>query len=126
MFFFSSRRRHTRLQGDWSSDVCSSDLDLPTHELVKSTAHKPESLIKLALWIADPFSIFHSVISKEFSRLLFSAHVHERQLRSPGCNGGSLLFNLRHRLPTEGSTKVGPKNEQQRIRFTHFGQWPSP
>src|SRR5256885_15298756 len=28
MFFFSSRRRHTRLQGDWSSDVCSSDLDV--------------------------------------------------------------------------------------------------
>src|SRR5256885_245137 len=25
-FFFSSKRRHTRLQGDWSSDVCSSDL----------------------------------------------------------------------------------------------------
>src|SRR5256885_2154242 len=25
-FFFSSRSRHTRLQGDWSSDVCSSDL----------------------------------------------------------------------------------------------------
>src|SRR5256885_5559048 len=27
--FFSSRRRHTRLQGDWSSDVCSSDLQPP-------------------------------------------------------------------------------------------------
>src|SRR5438046_7185668 len=26
MFFFSSRRRHTRLVSDWSSDVCSSDL----------------------------------------------------------------------------------------------------
>src|ERR1039457_7457234 len=25
-FCFSSGRRHTRLQGDWSSDVCSSDL----------------------------------------------------------------------------------------------------
>ena len=25
-FFFSSRRRHTRLRRDWSSDVCSSDL----------------------------------------------------------------------------------------------------
>src|SRR5207248_6031676 len=25
-FFFSSRRRHTRSYGDWSSDVCSSDL----------------------------------------------------------------------------------------------------
>src|SRR6266705_932981 len=27
-FFFSSRRRHTRSYGDWSSDVCSSDLAL--------------------------------------------------------------------------------------------------
>src|SRR5438477_10423201 len=27
IFFFSSRRRHTRLTCDWSSDVCSSDLD---------------------------------------------------------------------------------------------------
>src|SRR3712207_8969567 len=28
MFFFSSRRRHTRYWRDWSSDVCSSDLRL--------------------------------------------------------------------------------------------------
>src|SRR5574340_1115714 len=27
-FFFSSRRRHTRSFGDWSSDVCSSDLNV--------------------------------------------------------------------------------------------------
>src|SRR5688572_31375807 len=27
-FFFSSRRRHTRFDCDWSSDVCSSDLQL--------------------------------------------------------------------------------------------------
>src|SRR5256886_3821888 len=35
-FFFSSRRRHTRFDCDWSSDVCSSDLEpegLDTHEL---------------------------------------------------------------------------------------------
>src|SRR5688500_20305874 len=32
-FFFSSRRRHTRLQGDWSSDVCSSDLRFVEAEL---------------------------------------------------------------------------------------------
>src|SRR5438034_10065818 len=31
MFFFSSRRRHTRSLCDWSSDVCSSDL---THTVV--------------------------------------------------------------------------------------------
>src|SRR5207245_8652119 len=28
LFFFSSRRRHTRCYRDWSSDVCSSDLKL--------------------------------------------------------------------------------------------------
>src|SRR5690349_25163052 len=28
-FFFSSRRRHTRSLRDWSSDVCSSDLEEP-------------------------------------------------------------------------------------------------
>src|SRR2546426_3409830 len=35
VFFFSSRRRHTRLQGDWSSDVCSSDLDVGALEFVE-------------------------------------------------------------------------------------------
>src|SRR5207245_9977929 len=29
LFFFSSRRRHTRCYRDWSSDVCSSDLEAP-------------------------------------------------------------------------------------------------
>src|SRR5437762_11479439 len=32
IFFFSSRRRHTRYIGDWSSDVCSSDLK-KSHQL---------------------------------------------------------------------------------------------
>src|SRR6266705_4926571 len=31
-FFFSSRRRHTRSYGDWSSDVCSSDLGATAFE----------------------------------------------------------------------------------------------
>src|SRR2546422_5757817 len=30
IFFFSSRRRHTRCSRDWSSDVCSSDLERTT------------------------------------------------------------------------------------------------
>src|SRR5260370_5493563 len=32
LFFFSSRRRHTRFKCDWSSDVCSSDLTNPRNE----------------------------------------------------------------------------------------------
>src|SRR5690606_41581418 len=31
LFFFSSRRRHTRFSRDWSSDVCSSDLKVARH-----------------------------------------------------------------------------------------------
>src|SRR5256885_3962951 len=41
-FFFSSRRRHTRLQGDWSSDVCSSDLHRLRSGLVR---HGAEAVI---------------------------------------------------------------------------------
>src|SRR2546428_10162865 len=56
-FFFSSRRRHTRSDRDWSSDVCSSDLipglvrgkQIPSavlimlwaHEALKSVRHVP-------------------------------------------------------------------------------------
>src|SRR5256885_12940960 len=38
-FLFSSRRRHTRLQGDWSSDVCSSDLSPCTVNNYQSAAN---------------------------------------------------------------------------------------
>src|SRR5437016_14664199 len=34
-FFFSSRRRHTRLVSDWSSDVCSSDLEQKAYWLTR-------------------------------------------------------------------------------------------
>src|SRR6266487_3752091 len=48
-FFFSSRRRHTRWTGDWSSDVCSSDLphrerEPLVEELARhAAAHEAES-----------------------------------------------------------------------------------
>src|SRR5256885_10705893 len=42
-FFFSSRRRHTRLQGDWSSDVCSSDLYQPSHANADVNLYKPST-----------------------------------------------------------------------------------
>src|SRR5262245_36016539 len=40
-FFFSSRRRHTRCLSDWSSDVCSSDLDVASgKELARLREHR--------------------------------------------------------------------------------------
>src|SRR5688500_17703357 len=48
-FFFSSRRRHTRLQGDWSSDVCSSDLNyLASKHTLKYLRAGELALTKLA------------------------------------------------------------------------------
>src|SRR2546422_7193750 len=40
-FFFSSRRRHTRCSRDWSSDVCSSDLEDHLH----LAAHRPQLVL---------------------------------------------------------------------------------
>src|SRR5205085_4813788 len=40
-FFFSSRRRHTRFDCDWSSDVCSSDLARDRSRLPPSAAASP-------------------------------------------------------------------------------------
>src|SRR5690348_5575605 len=41
-FFFSSRRRHTRWTGDWSSDVCSSDLVLPEDHHLQIAIEVPQ------------------------------------------------------------------------------------
>src|SRR5438067_3908000 len=55
LFFFSSRRRHTRSKRDWSSDVCSSDL-LPFTPRQRSGTSRAVALAKagvrarVALW----------------------------------------------------------------------------
>src|SRR2546430_9946402 len=55
-FFFSSRRRHTRFDCDWSSDVCSSDLDRlqpdavgPPDGRLQRRARRPAGCGRLAL-----------------------------------------------------------------------------
>src|SRR5438046_10167827 len=48
-FVFSSRRRHTRLVSDWSSDVCSSDLTLVRETAGIDLAHATEAELRGAL-----------------------------------------------------------------------------
>src|SRR5438034_9509183 len=51
LFFFSSRRRHTRSLCDWSSDVCSSDLP---KEHLKSIKRTGFATALFAAWRHDP------------------------------------------------------------------------
>src|SRR5258706_12011464 len=64
-FFFSSRRRHTRLVSDWSSDVCSSDLEerLSDCAQVSSTPMKQQSK-------SSKIKICWARVSPSFARLL--------------------------------------------------------
>src|SRR5690606_39812902 len=48
VFFFSSRRRHTRFSRDWSSDVCSSDLEAERERLEAERASEEANRINAA------------------------------------------------------------------------------
>src|SRR5260370_3069905 len=61
MFFFSSRRRHTRFKCDWSSDVCSSDLAI--NRFPKDT---DADLKRLADYCAEHGAV--SAMSEAFTR----------------------------------------------------------
>src|SRR5687768_13433268 len=71
IFFFSSRRRHTRCSRDWSSDVCSSDLfDLPEaeQELIGGY-HTEYSGMKLLLFLVAEF--LHMITASFLIVILF-------------------------------------------------------
>src|SRR5256884_1296209 len=54
-FFFSSRRRHTRCSRDWSSDVCSSDLEKT----------RPEHVHVAAQWIFKSTTLGCSALCRQ-------------------------------------------------------------
>src|SRR5260370_27219208 len=68
LFFFSSRRRHTIFKCDWSSHVCSSDLDAPDCSMKiqqqsgASETHQRET--GKAYWLtADPPNTLHADVN---------------------------------------------------------------
>src|SRR5688500_19963616 len=93
-FFFACRWRHTRLQGDWSSDVCSSDLPLPApYRRSACYSIRPASRAELRTSTTD--SVL-SVIRLFSQRLRFLA----LRLRVPAIRFGLLprrfLIVIRH------------------------------
>src|SRR5437867_13391477 len=70
-FFFSSRRRHTRSYGDWSSDVCSSDL---LSHVLREVAPLPvlvflhEGLGSIRQWRDFPQNVAQALGCREIGR----------------------------------------------------------
>src|SRR2546427_5228570 len=65
MFFFSSRRRHTRFDCDWSSDVCSSDLE--TQMLVDRAEQVVFDLSQSR--VTTEFSHIEELLKESFERI---------------------------------------------------------
>src|SRR2546427_3706097 len=85
-FFFSSRRRHTRFDCDWSSDVCSSDLTSQdwSEECPQVLEHTVARDVRNALALNH----FHGLGVADFAR----NHQH------PSKEAGSNFFYLRNYL----------------------------
>src|SRR2546430_13050708 len=74
VFFFSSRRRHTRFDCDWSSDVCSSDL----LHLYRRHLDSP----RLGVLVDDPLELLIDLVARgeEIVQLDLAEDAVERRL----------------------------------------------
>src|SRR5205085_12232580 len=82
-FFFSSRRRHTRFDCDWSSDVCSSDLQLAYEESIRVPLVIRDDALNLAQGSTDS----HIVANIDFAPTFAEAG----GVPAPGVEGSSLI-----------------------------------
>src|SRR5205814_7351980 len=88
VFFFSSRRRHTRCLSDWSSDVCSSDLGI--------------DLTGARLYDGSGLSTGDRLSARQILAVLRRARSEERRVGKEGMLGGALereKVNLIQRMP---------------------------
>src|SRR5437867_9571788 len=108
-FFFSSRRRHTRSYGDWSSDVCSSDLEGCGHATVQ-VGLKRSTLVSEELNQAQNGNILsHTTLS------LFYATDFADQLENiilPGLRAGLMVLADRYIYTLMARDLVRGMNEE--------------
>src|SRR2546430_11462990 len=98
LFFFSSRRRHTRFDCDWSSDVCSSDLvTLMVSYSVLLQGYGVWKLRHALAWRrVAPFIIGGAIGVPAGAMLL--AHINPAHPRTAG-GGVLLLYSIYHPTP---------------------------
>src|SRR2546429_4705921 len=86
LFFFSSRRRHTRCSRDWSSDVCSSDLSAKLRALKEELRRRKHlSVAELGKWlrsVVQGYFNYHAVPGNLASLRSFRLQVIRRWMRA--------------------------------------------
>src|SRR5437763_839327 len=107
IFFFSSRRRHTRYIGDWSSDVCSSDLAEQARRAIETG--ETSLITKLAagdLSCIDPYMIQQAARQKDALAL----HLWEQAGERLGIALASMvnIFNPEWIVLAGGLSRAGP------------------
>src|SRR5207302_2665798 len=86
VFFFSSRRRHTRFSRDWSSDVCSSDLkrDIKSIAGLKGKTIIVGGAKDITRIFVDRMLAPHGVKPGEFDYVFAGARSEERRVGKEG------------------------------------------
>src|SRR5689334_24906621 len=104
MFFFSSRRRHTRWNCDWSSDVCSSDLGCSLHDAVSATTGKAGANLGAFVAKID--------VLREQTQDLSLREIIELVLQHSG------LRSEERRVGKEGWSRLSPEYYKEKIEVT--------
>src|SRR5256886_3397506 len=94
-FFFSSRRRHTRFDCDWSSDVCSSDLNFIADHL------------KYAPFVAEETITRQGAVA-HFLYILCSGKVEIRRVSEDGAIAKAVARSEERRVGKECRSRWSP------------------
>src|SRR5690606_40314273 len=74
LFFFSSRRRHTRFSRDWSSDVCSSDLAMSSSRASSTMSNSCSSVTAIKTLPCYPTPLLTTFGGDHLLVLALAAH----------------------------------------------------
>src|SRR5207248_5155350 len=117
-FFFSSRRRHTRSYGDWSSDVCSSDLSTYlnasayTHSLKSGQGLRCAPFVLAAMSFLHPILLFHNWFSRRSWTAVWNIAVHWSGLSELfGAATGRRMLKMNFRWPAQCPAAVLSRGE---------------
>src|SRR5256885_16648731 len=117
LFFFASRRRHTRLQGDWSSDVCSSDLgSLIAMEAAARLGARVSHLVLVGT--AYPMKVSPALLDSALStpeQAIRMVNVFSRATLAPPSGAGSWVFGA--------GMALGRRSEERRVGKEGRSRW---